>query len=418
MCWYLADLRGGASAWRTTDLIAAIYDTIIDPSGWDEVVKRIVQTTKSVAGGIVIHAERSDLAATCNDDPYYSDAYVQHYSAIDPLKAAARTVAAGGVRAATYITQTDSYRASAFYNEYMRPQGWADVVGIGLLRAPNAVGALCVHRSPNSIWVEPKEWHLLETLAPHLKRAADVHQLLAHERAAKDSLGAAVTAAGFAVFLLSGDCRVVFANAKAEDLVRRGKGLRYEHGRLAATTPALTQRLRALAREGARPDRAEGDIGGTLELSRGESRPPLVAHVFPLAANRTVSIFDIERPTAAVFVIDPSADFGAQIRRFGARFGLTPAETRVVGEIIGGNGLLAAAARLKITESTARSHAKHILSKTEATRQTELIRRFFETRWTLLKTFPIWVISSSIVRDGLETVGCEGSLDFSMLMIA
>jgi hypothetical protein len=30
-----------------TDLIAIIYDAIIDPSCWDEVVKRIVEETKS-----------------------------------------------------------------------------------------------------------------------------------------------------------------------------------------------------------------------------------------------------------------------------------------------------------------------------------------------------------------------------------
>jgi DNA-binding NarL/FixJ family response regulator len=47
--------------------------------------------------------------------------------------------------------------------------------------------------------------------------------------------------------------------------------------------------------------------------------------------------------------------------------------------IIAGNGLLAAAARLNITYATAREHAKRILSKTGTTRQTELIRRFFET---------------------------------------
>ena len=29
------------------DLIAAIYDAIIDPARWDEVVKRIVEATKS-----------------------------------------------------------------------------------------------------------------------------------------------------------------------------------------------------------------------------------------------------------------------------------------------------------------------------------------------------------------------------------
>jgi DNA-binding CsgD family transcriptional regulator len=76
---------------------------------------------------------------------------------------------------------------------------------------------------------------------------------------------------------------------------------------------------------------------------------------------------------------DPAAGLGARIQHFAARFGLTLAETRVLGEITGGNGLLAAATRLKITEATARTHAKHVLAKTGTNRQTELIRRFFAT---------------------------------------
>jgi DNA-binding CsgD family transcriptional regulator len=288
-------------------------------------------------------------------------------------------IAPGEVRAFTHISQTDSVRASAFFNEYVRPQGTADVVAIGLLRAPKAFGNLQLHRSADAIWVEPAEWNLLETVAPHLQRAAAVHDLLSRTRATTESLGAAVAAAGFAVFLLTGDCRVVFANAKAEDLVRHGMGLRYEHGRLAATSPALTARLHALARQAASPKTGEGHAGGTIELCRGENRPPLVAHVIPLAPIRTVAIFDLDRPAAALFVVDPAAGLGAQIQHFAARFGLTAGETRVLTEIIAGNGLPAAAARLKISERTVRTHAYRILEKTGTNRQTELIRRFFES---------------------------------------
>ena len=157
-------------------------------------------------------------------------------------------------------------------------------------------------RSANAVWVEPKEWQLLETLAPHLKRAAEIHQLLARERTAKESLGAGIAAAGFAAFLLSKDYRMVFANAKAEELLR-----------------------------------------------------------------------------AALFVIDPAANFGAKIERFAKLHGLTAAETKCVAELVRGKGLPAAAARLKIGHSTARSHCQNIFFKTATTRQGELIRRFFET---------------------------------------
>jgi DNA-binding CsgD family transcriptional regulator len=178
---------------------------------------------------------------------------------------------------------------------------------------------------------------------------------------------------------LTGDCRVLFANAKAEDLIRHGIGLRYERGWLVATRPALTARLHALARQGACHKTSEGEIGGTLELCRGENGPPLVAHVIPLAPIRTVAIFDLDRPAAAVFIVDPATGLGTQIRHFAARVGLTAGETRVLAEIIAGNGLVAAATKLKITAETARTHAKRILAKTATARQTELICRFFET---------------------------------------
>jgi DNA-binding CsgD family transcriptional regulator len=120
-------------------------------------------------------------------------------------------------------------------------------------------------------------------------------------------------------------------------------------------------------------------MGGTIELRRGENCPPLLAHVILLAASRAAAVFDIDRPAAAVFVVDPTAGLAAKIDRVSAQFGLTTAETRVLTEIIRGSGLLAAAAKLKITELTARSHANRIFAKTGTARQTELIRRFFET---------------------------------------
>jgi len=361
------------------DLIAAIYDAALDPSRWDEVVRRIVDATKSVSGGLYVQeTSAAHLSATHNVDPFYEKTFVEFWHKHNPCAAVAAASAPGELRSSVYITQTDQFRASAYCNEFMRPQGWADSVGICLLRTPNSSGHLVVQRSPEAILAGPKERHLLETLAPHLKRAAEIHQLLARERAAKESLGAAIAAAGFAAFLLSKDCSVIFANAKAGEILRRGAGLRYENGRLAAATSSLVQRLHALARAAARPNQAERDTSGTLELPCGEGRPPLLAHAIPLAASRTISIFDIERPAAALFVIDPGANLRAQIERFSAKNGLTAAETAVLGELIGGKGLRAAAVRLKITESTAHTHAKHIFAKTGITRQTELVRRFFE----------------------------------------
>ncbi|MGQ0445219.1 MAG: hypothetical protein ACT4O2_08875 [Beijerinckiaceae bacterium] len=298
------------------ELIAAVYDAIIDPSGWEDVVKRTVEATNSLSGNLVLQLPcAGSLTALYNVDPALAEAYAKTYHKDDPLRTPEWSIAPGEVRDCSY-TQTDSFKASAYYHEFVRPQGWVNLVVTGLARAPDAFSLLALTRAPDAIGMEPEEWHLLETLAPHLRRAAAVHALLSRTRETADSLGAAVAAAGFAVFLLTGDCRVVFANAKAEDLVRRDIGLRYERGRLAAEGPALTARLHALAGAGAYPGGANTDIGGTIDLSRGENCPPLLAHVIPLAANRAAAVFDIGQPAAAVFIVDPAVGLCAQIERF------------------------------------------------------------------------------------------------------
>jgi hypothetical protein len=80
------------------DLIAAIYDAIIEPSGWGGVVKRIVDATNSVSGGLHIQqADAAHLSAMCNVDPFHADAYVQQYYKLNPAIAALATIAPGEV---------------------------------------------------------------------------------------------------------------------------------------------------------------------------------------------------------------------------------------------------------------------------------------------------------------------------------
>jgi hypothetical protein len=79
-----------------SDLIATIYDAIIEPSGWDEVVKRIVEATKSFSGNLVLQqTDAGNLTALYNVDPLYADAYAQTYYKDDPLNTPAWSIAPG-----------------------------------------------------------------------------------------------------------------------------------------------------------------------------------------------------------------------------------------------------------------------------------------------------------------------------------
>src|SRR5262249_13905553 len=70
----------------------------------------------------------------------YTNLCVQHHHKQNPLQALISRIVPGEIQTATHLTQADSCSASAFYNEFARPQGWEDALGIGLLRSPNAAG--------------------------------------------------------------------------------------------------------------------------------------------------------------------------------------------------------------------------------------------------------------------------------------
>jgi DNA-binding CsgD family transcriptional regulator len=363
------------------DLIGAIYDCVIDHRNWEHVVRRVAEATNSVSAGLYFRHRMDPARVTVqhNMDQSFIDAYIETYSRMDPLAPVAMTINPGEIRDGTAVTQTDKYKRSAFFNEWAQPQDWIDVVGVGILRAPDAFGLFSLWRSSLAIPLEPRALQLLADLAPHLKRAFDIHVLLAAARERAASIAVATQIAGFAVVLLTEDCRVIFANGRAEELLRRREGLLLERGRLAASTLSATKRLRALARTVSDTALTGRHRGGTIELDRDGGRTPLVAHLIPLRPVNAVAFLEVERPALAIFIVDPASDFAMRVGGFAARFGLTAAEARVLSEIIRGAGLAEAASNLGIAEATARTHASHIFAKTETKRQTELIRRFFET---------------------------------------
>lgn len=362
------------------DILAVLYDAVLDPSLWDEATRRIVAGTNSVSASLAFQRGNTvELSGHHNIDPAYVDDYMERWYKNNPVDVFKTTVTPGDLKAFSPVTQTDTFKASTYFHEFIRPQGWSDGVVMCLHRGPLSAGYLTIIRSPDRMWVEANEWHLLETLVPHLQRATEVRRLLSRSMAITNSLGEAFAAAGFAIFLVNEDCQILFNNAKAEDLLQRRAGLQYRWGRLAATDHVVGERLQALVRGRPKPGPAEHGDGGTLELPRDDGSRALILHVIPLAARRTWAIADRDRPAAAVFVVDRSADLLARVRQFARHYGLTGAETRVLAEIISGTGTLGAAEKLNIAEGTLRTHTKHILAKTGVTRQTELIRRFFET---------------------------------------
>ena len=185
-----------------------------------------------------------------------------------------------------------------------------------------------------------------------------------------EALEATLNALTSGVYLADRDGQIVFMNRAAKRQVSSGDVIRIANGRLA---PIERQASLTLARAINEAIREEADlsISGTIALP-GVSNAGLIATILPLARGEQRGVAGM----AAIFVQDQFVMPPLAGEAFAALYGLTTSEQRVLLAMAPGRCVKEAAETLGISESTAKTHLKHIHSKTGTSKQTELLRLF------------------------------------------
>ena len=177
------------------------------------------------------------------------------------------------------------------------------------------------------------------------------------------------------IIIVDAKARILFASRSAETTLAGRCGL-------AVNDRAVTTRDRSAAR-GLRRRIAGcdagtlGSAGGLVDIPREEGRSPLQVLVAPV--ERAADHWDMgwlgnAQPVAILIINDREEQHRVDKQQLRRRFGLTGAEASVAIEIAKGDGTKAAAMRLGISPTTARSHLKQIFEKTGAVRQAGLVR--------------------------------------------
>lgn len=171
------------------------------------------------------------------------------------------------------------------------------------------------------------------------------------------------------VVVVDAGARVLFANHAAEGLLADSRGaLRIEGQRLSARhadSAALSHLVRVAVREG---------TGGSMVISRN-GHPTLMVVA---AAVRPAADAARHSGHAILFLKALETPARRSSRAFVRYFALTRAQAALANEIVRGDGVGAAAARLRISYGTARAHLLQIFQKTGLRRQSELVRLILE----------------------------------------
>lgn len=362
------------------DLVAAVYDTALDPSLWPALLNRISDAIGSphvmfgfydAATGLTeIHAPRvdPDVARSCAE-----------WGADNPLPGLSATELPGKVFSISDFLAPDAFKRTAFYQEWWRPHGWSlEPMTTNLMVDGNAAAIMSISKAQDRPAFNAGEKRLFATLAKHLVRAVELQRRLYPLTLASENALTGLGRLPQGLMLVDAEARLVFANRAARALLDADEGIYLEKGAVVSARDADSgQKLRRLIAACATEPGTAPFSGGEAALRRGAARLPLDILVMPIRPE-TVNVYmpwsNSRRPAAVLIVSDPETEMRAQVERLRERFAFTQAEAAFALEIVKGDGRQAAADRLGITVGTARSHLSSIFDKTGSRRQAELVR--------------------------------------------
>jgi DNA-binding CsgD family transcriptional regulator/PAS domain-containing protein len=211
---------------------------------------------------------------------------------------------------------------------------------------------------------------LLRQLAPHLQQtmrlAATINTRSAKCLAAEQVLDLLRTG----VILCDSSGAVRRMNRSAEAILVRSTALRLVGDRLCGTGAGSKSALKRLL-----DAQADSTKPRLAALSQPDGDLHILSTRLPQDSDDESCVLSGATPERVLLVSDPAAPFELLPNEVAQLFGLSPAESRLAATIAQGGSVSAYSEHRGISVGTARNQLKHVLAKTQASKQTELTRR-------------------------------------------
>ncbi|MBS0644404.1 MAG: helix-turn-helix transcriptional regulator [Proteobacteria bacterium] len=303
--------------------------------------------------------------------------WVEHYASSDPflpvlMASAPATCLTLSERLSTRVLQQNEW-----YQDYLRPSGIGDVIGIQLHHTGPVRVMFGLHYAQAGTAPSPRET-LLRRILPDLQNAARLGTLLRRSNLAASVGNWMLDHLQDAFFVTYDRGRVVAMNAAAEAMLERSNTVALRDGRLVATDPFEYRRLSTLLAEASAPTSSPGRVGRML-IGAADPQTRQVVTIIPLggrlAADESELVgIRIVSPAATARVDNPGA--GSDLARL---FGLSPAEQRLAHGLMRGRTLRQLTVEFGLQMPTLRAQLRSVLAKCGVQRQVDLVQLLLRT---------------------------------------
>lgn len=353
-------------------LIDDIYAAALDPSRWVGVMESLSDAVGGLRGCLTrIDARTGEghEAILFRSDPMWVDAYAQHFGAVNVFMSKAPTKGSGPVSTEAACLPRDDYLRSEYYNDFMRPQDVERAMFIRLGLSGTIESNINIGKRTGEAF-DQADIDLAARLQPHLVRAYEIGRQLEGPVGVARNLVAALQHSSHALYLVSPDGALAFANAAGERLLARERGLAVMNGRLTALHAEAARRMEALFADAAY--RGGPRSGGAMSVPSPTGGLPLALRTSPLPLDEG-PIFRAAAPVL-VAVTDLEAQVRAPEEELKLLFGLSTAEARLAAAVFEGLTLPEAAERFQVSVNTTRFQLSRVFDKTGVTRQADLVK--------------------------------------------
>jgi DNA-binding CsgD family transcriptional regulator/PAS domain-containing protein len=361
-----------------SDAVSTIYDCALDPALWPDAIREICHATRCIAGVISV----SDLATGAgrlqqvwNFGPDWLERMIAHGPEVAEMINSVPNLFTRSLdepMVATRDIAPEVLERSRYFKEWIVPQGIIDALQLTVLRQRNQYGALALSRHGDQGPVTDHDIAVLRLLAPHIRRAVAISDLLGMRAIAASTFEASLDLLQTGVVLVDGEARIIHANRTAQAMLEIGSPIRSHRGELYALIPEASSALKVAIAKAAADQASVGRPGLGVPAPQADGQMALI-HVLPLTGGDLRTRI-APRARAALFIT--SADSGAVMpaEALATLFDLTAAQARTLERLLAGETLGEAAEELGIAVTTARTHLANIFAKTGTSRQSELIR--------------------------------------------
>ena len=208
--------------------------------------------------------------------------------------------------------------------------------------------------------------HYMRILAPHLERAVRLQMRWSAADLRTDILSGVLDSLAHGVVLVGHSGLPVSMNRRAKEIMQTSNGLRLSRTGISGQRPCDTASIRDLI-NGA----VSAGKQGLLAISRVDGLRPLLLIAVPMKPSGGPG-GSSQSAQAVVFICDPDRTDNPTVETLQRAFDLTYREAQMAIVIAHGHGLQAAADKMGVALTTARSQLQQAFAKTGTSHQAEL----------------------------------------------